>query len=291
MTDRLKQFLERAQQFVDQGLESYLPPESTYPEDIHKSMRYSVFAGGKRIRPALAFAAWEACGGNADKEPVRLACCALEMLHAFSLIHDDLPCMDNDDFRRGKPTNHRVFGEAIAVLGGDALCIHAFTLLARTRNPQVISEIGEALGTAGMLGGQVVDIQSEGKQVAMDTLEYIHTHKTGALITSSVRVGAILADADHQQLQALTDYGKSIGLAFQIADDILDVVGTTKQIGKDAGSDQARGKVTYPSLKGLDESKAEAHALVDRAQKAISIFGDRAAVLADTAAYIVSRVN
>ncbi len=254
-------------------------------------MRYSVLAGGKRIRPALAMAAFELCGGKKDDERIIAAGCALEMLHAFSLIHDDLPCMDDDDFRRGKPTNHRVFGEAIAVLGGDALCIYAYEILAGTGNCSIIAEISRALGTDGMIAGQVVDIESEGSKVGRDVLEYIHTRKTGAFIRSSVRIGAMLAEASDEDLAALTTYGDRIGLAFQVADDILDVVSTTEQIGKDAGSDEERGKITYPSLWGLDESRKIARTLITEAKAALDRFGTKAGLLAETADFIVERVN
>lgn len=291
MTDLLRDFFLRTQQFVDEGLNRYLPPDSAYPESVHQSMRYSVFAGGKRIRPALALAAFELCHGNVKEESILLACCALEMLHAFSLIHDDLPCMDDDDFRRGKPTNHRVFGEAVAVLAGDALCIHAFELLSRTGQCAVIREIAEALGTSGMIGGQVVDIQSEGKAPTRDGLAYIHTHKTEKFITASLRTGALLAGAAPDRLQALTDYGRKVGLAFQVADDILDVEGSTEQIGKDAHSDEERGKITYPAVHGLQESKRIARELVDTAKKALECFGEQGVLLRETADYIAERIR
>jgi geranylgeranyl diphosphate synthase type II len=287
----VQEFLATTQQAVNAALERYLPTETTYPENIHRSMRYSVFAGGKRIRPALAIAAFELCGGKAGDERILAASCAIEMLHAFSLIHDDLPCMDDDDFRRGKPTNHRVFGEAVAVLGGDALCIHAFELLGRTGDCRIVTEISQALGTDGMIAGQVVDIESEGKKVGRDVLEYIHTRKTGAFIRASVRIGAMLASAGEEDLQALTTYGDRIGLAFQIADDILDVISTTEQIGKDAGSDEERGKITYPALWGLDESRRIARELIAQAKAALDRFGSKADLLSKTADFVVERVN
>jgi geranylgeranyl diphosphate synthase type II len=291
VTKQLQIFLKRAQEFVNSGLDTYLPKETIFPERIHQAMRYSIFAGGKRVRPALTLAAYEFCGGDTSKEPIALACCAIEMLHVFSLIHDDLPSMDNDDFRRGKPTNHRVFGEALAVLGGDALCIHAFELLGRTGNPKVITEVAAALGTDGMIGGQVVDIESEGKKVDIKVLEYIHTRKTGALITTCLKIGALLADAPKDTVAALTEYGKNVGHAFQVADDILDVEGTTEQIGKDAGSDEERGKITYPALLGLNKSKEIAHELIRSAKQALSTYGNKGSLLNDVADYIIDRVN
>lgn len=291
MNELLATYIKNVQKTVDGSLRKYLPEEKQYPESIHQSMHYSLFAGGKRIRPALALAAYELCGGNPGDEKIQYVCCAAEMLHVFSLIHDDLPCMDDDDFRRGKPTNHRVYGEAIAVLGGDALCIHAFELLGRTGNCRVICEIGNALGTQGMIGGQVVDVESEGKPADEKVLQYIHTHKTGAFIRSCLRAGAMLAGAGDDMLRAITVYGENIGLAFQVADDILDVEGTTEQIGKDAGSDESKGKMTYPSIFGLDQSKKEAERLVAEAKESLEIFGGKADLLREVADYIILRVN
>ncbi|WP_224981427.1 polyprenyl synthetase family protein [Geomonas agri] len=290
----LKEYLKQKCQLVDQALERYLPDANELPASLHSAMRYSVFAGGKRVRPVLMLAASEAVGGSADA--VMPAACAMEMIHTYSLIHDDLPAMDNDDFRRGNPTNHKVYGEATAILAGDALLTEAFILLSNgtggdpAARLRVIQEIAVASGSRGMVGGQVVDMESEGRHdVDLATLSYIHTHKTGALIRASVRCGAILGAATEEQFKSLTRYADAIGLAFQIADDILDVEGTTEELGKDAGSDQARGKATYPALMGLEASKARAHELVEIALDALATFDERAEPLRAIASYIVKR--
>ena len=291
----LKEYLKLRCQMVDQALERFLPDAGELPASLHGSMRYSVFAGGKRVRPILMLAACETVGG--DLERALPAACAMEMIHTYSLIHDDLPAMDDDDFRRGNPTNHKVYGEATAILAGDALLTEAFILLSReegTGDPsarlKVIHEIAHASGSRGMVGGQMADMESEGKgEIDLAMLSYIHTHKTGALIRASVRAGAILGGATEQGLAALTRYGDAIGLAFQIADDILDVEGTTEELGKDAGSDQARGKATYPALMGLEASKARALELVDMALDALAPFDERAEPLRAIASYIVKR--
>ncbi len=294
----LKQYLKDRCQLVDKALDSYLPKENDLPFSLHKSMRYSVFAGGKRVRPILMLAACEAVGGELAR--AMPAACAMEMIHTYSLIHDDLPAMDDDDFRRGNPTNHKVFGEAIAILAGDALLTQAFILLATPdlqsdsvsseRRLAVIREIATCAGSFGMVGGQVVDMESEGKgDIDLPTVQYIHTHKTGALIKASVKAGALLGGADDSQLAAITRYGEAAGLAFQIADDILDIEGTTEEIGKDAGSDQARGKATYPAVVGLAEAKQRAVELMEMALAALEPLGDKAEPLREIARYIVSR--
>jgi len=293
----LKKYLTDMRQLIDDHLGRYLPPEDELPSSIHSSMRYSVFAGGKRVRPILMLAACEAVGG--DRRMAMPAACAMEMIHTYSLIHDDLPAMDNDDFRRGNPTNHKVFGEATAILAGDALLTEAFILLSRPENAEtsgpgvlakVIHEIALCSGSRGMIGGQVVDMESEGrKEIDLATVQYIHTHKTGALIRASVKTGALLGGAGDEDLAAMVRYGESIGLAFQIADDILDIEGTTEQIGKDAGSDQARGKATYPAVMGLAESKRRAAELVATALDALSSFDEKAEPLRAIASYIVQR--
>jgi geranylgeranyl diphosphate synthase type II len=291
----LKDYLKERCQLVDQALERFLPASGELPASLHGSMRYSVFAGGKRVRPILLLAACETVGG--DLQQALPAACAMEMIHTYSLIHDDLPAMDDDDFRRGNPTNHKVYGEATAILAGDALLTEACILLSRDGDAgdpaarlRVIHEIAHASGSRGMVGGQVVDMESEGKgEIDLAVLSYIHTHKTGALIRASVRAGAILGGASDGSLAALTRYGDAIGLAFQIADDILDVEGTTEELGKDAGSDQARGKATYPALVGLEASKTRARELVQRALDALASFDERAEPLRAIASYIVKR--
>ncbi|WP_088536682.1 polyprenyl synthetase family protein [Geobacter sp. DSM 9736] len=293
----LKQYLKERCRLVDEALERYLPKEDELPSILHKSMRYSVFAGGKRIRPILMLAACESVGG--DLSHAMPAACAMEMIHTYSLVHDDLPAMDDDDFRRGNPTNHKVFGEAVAILAGDALLTQAFILMSRNVNGSkpsaerllaVIQEISCCAGSHGMVGGQVVDMESEGNQeIDLPTLQYIHTRKTGALMKASVKAGAILGGADDSAVSSLTRYGEAIGLAFQIADDILDIVGTTEELGKDAGSDEARGKATYPALMGLAESKRRAAELVDMALDALSSFDSKADPLREIARYIVAR--
>ncbi len=293
----LKQYLKDRCKLVDEALDRYLPKEAELPFSLHKSMRYSIFAGGKRVRPILMLAACEAVGGKIDS--AMPAACAMEMIHTYSLIHDDLPAMDDDDFRRGNPTNHKVFGEAIAILAGDALLTEAFILLSSHQyavnvNPMallsVINEISHCAGSRGMVGGQVVDMESEGKgDIDLPTVQYIHTHKTGALIKASVKAGAILGGCNETRLNAITRYGEAIGLAFQIADDILDIEGTTAEIGKDAGSDQARGKATYPALIGLAESKRRAAELLEMALEALADFDAKADPLREIAKYVIAR--
>lgn len=293
----LKAYLKEQCGRVDAALDSYLPKETELPHSLHKAMRYSVFAGGKRVRPILMLAACQAVGGDTDVAIP--AACAMEMIHTYSLIHDDLPAMDDDDFRRGNPTNHKVFGEAIAILAGDALLTEAFKLLS---NPScaagvpaearlaVIHQIASCAGSHGMVGGQVVDMESEGKSdIYLPTVQYIHTHKTGALIKAAVVAGALLGGADQEKLTAITRYGAAAGLAFQIADDILDIEGTTEEIGKDAGSDQARGKATYPAVMGVAAAKQEARTMMDEAFKALELFGEEADPLREIASYIVTR--
>jgi geranylgeranyl diphosphate synthase type II len=295
----LKSYLKEQCARIDTALDRFLPKETELPHSLHKAMRYSVFAGGKRVRPILMLAACQAVGG--DTERAVPAACAMEMIHTYSLIHDDLPAMDDDDFRRGNPTNHKVFGEAIAILAGDALLTEAFKLVSDPRyaigtDPAaqlaVIHEIATCAGSYGMVGGQVVDMESEGKaEINLPIVQYIHTHKTGALIKASVVAGALLGGANEQKLAAITRYGEAAGLAFQIADDILDIEGTTEEIGKDAGSDEARGKATYPAAIGLTAAKEEAQAMMDEAMRALEIFGVEAEPLREIATYIVKRKN
>lgn len=282
---------------IDSALDRFLPKETELPHSVHKAMRYSIFAGGKRVRPILMLAACQAVGG--ETEHAIPAACAMEMIHTYSLIHDDLPAMDDDDFRRGNPTNHKVFGEAIAILAGDALLTEAFKLVSDLHlvtgcEPAgllaVIHEIATCAGSYGMVGGQVIDMESEGTQdIDLAIVQYIHTHKTGALIKASVVSGALLGGADEMQLAAITRYGKAAGLAFQIADDVLDIEGTTEDIGKDAGSDEARGKATYPAVIGLSAAKQEAVSMMNEALDALEIFGEEADPLREIARYIVQR--
>jgi len=297
MSIDLKQYMKERCELVDSRLMMAMPSETELPFSLHKSMRYSTFAGGKRLRPILMLAACEAVGGEINT--ALPAACAMEMIHTYSLIHDDLPAMDNDDFRRGNPTNHKVFGDAIAILAGDALLTQAFILLSspffasnvpHDRILAVIHEIASAAGSRGMVGGQVVDMESEGqKDLDLPTVQYIHTHKTGALIKASVKIGALLGGADERQLSSLTRFGEMIGLAFQIADDILDIEGSTEELGKDAGSDQARGKATYPSVIGIEESRRRASELLDMAIESLDSIGEKAEPLREIAKFIISR--
>ncbi len=280
---------------VDQGLDRFLPSETAPPESLHKAMRYSVFAGGKRLRPVLVAAGAEAVGGSLDA--VMPAACAVEMIHTYSLIHDDLPAMDNDDFRRGVPTNHKVFGEAIAILAGDALLTLAFRLLGDSvaagadaqRLREVFIEVADAAGSAGMVGGQVADIECEGKPADAALVDYIHTHKTAALIRASIRSGAILAGATAKQLKALGVAGDDLGLAFQIMDDILDITATSEELGKTAGKDQAQQKATYPAVHGIETSRRRAQALIANAHAALEPFGPRALPLRALGTFIIER--
>lgn len=292
----LKSYLAGRVEMIDAALKDYLPAPDRLPSELHAAMHYSVFAGGKRIRPILMLAACEAVGGAPEK--ALPAACAIEMIHCYSLIHDDLPAMDDDDFRRGQPTNHKVYGEATAILAGDALLTEAFILLT---NPEawdgvaaqercaVAHVLAKNAGSRGMVGGQVVDMESEEKPIDLPTLEYIHTHKTGALILASIEAGAIIGGADGEQRQALRRYGEAAGLAFQVADDILDIVADPSQLGKDVGSDVQRGKATYPALLGLDGARSRARDLRDIALSALDIFGPAAQPLRDIAGYIVDR--
>jgi len=292
----LSAYLEARKKITDDALERCLPSEENYPPVIFKAVRYSVFAGGKRIRPILCMASAEAVGG--DMESVLPVACALELIHTYSLIHDDLPAIDDDDYRRGRLTNHKVFGEDIAILAGDALLTEAFRLMSeRTLTGKVapekllavIHDVAEAAGYFGMVGGQVVDVQSEGKTVESEVLHYIHTRKTGAMITSAIKAGAMLANAGEVELNALLTYGKHVGLAFQIADDILNVEGDPALLGKGTGSDAKRGKVTYPALEGLEASRKKAAELVESALIVIKNFDQRAEPLRMIARYIVER--
>jgi geranylgeranyl diphosphate synthase, type II len=289
----LASYLAQRQALVETALDRAIPV--TYPEKIYESMRYSLMAGGKRLRPILCLASCELFGGTL--EMAMPTACAMEMIHTMSLIHDDLPAMDNDDYRRGKLTNHKVYGDDIAILAGDGLLSYAFEFIAsRTENVppqrvlQVISRLGYAVGATGLVGGQVVDLDSEGlTDVSEETLTFIHTHKTGALLEVSVVSGAILAGASESDLSRLTRYSQNIGLAFQIIDDILDITSTTEILGKSAGKDVQAQKVTYPSLWGIEESQRKATQLVTDAKAELSVFGDRAEPLCSIADFITSR--
>ena len=294
----VKAYLKQKKEIVDTALERYFPKVPDFPPSLRQAIRHSLFAGGKRIRPILAIAAFEAAGGKG--EGILPLACALEMIHTYSLIHDDLPAIDNDDFRRGKPTCHKVFGEAVAILAGDALLTEAFQLMTNgsvlNLSPgrerlvlELVNKVAQAAGISGMVGGQVVDIESEGKEVDLPTLQYIHTHKTGAMILVSVQVGARLGGAEGETLKAYVHYGELAGLAFQIADDILDVVGTTEVMGKSAGSDLSKRKATYPALVGVEESKKRARELVHLAVEALNLFGPEADPLREIAGFIVAR--
>ena len=289
----LKEYLERQRLLVEKALETALP-ENKGPEAIVvEAMRYSLFAGGKRLRPILCLAAAEAVGG--DVEAAMPAACALEMIHTYSLIHDDLPAMDDDDLRRGKPTSHVVFGEAIAILAGDGLLTEAFVLLSdyRTMIPEralkLINVIASAASYRGMVGGQVVDMLSQNKPADVETVEQMHSRKTAALISAAAESGALAGGGKDDQVKALARYGRAIGLAFQIADDILDIEGQTEVLGKTAGSDVARGKVTYPAAVGLESSREAARKLIDQALVALDGFDETADPLRALATYIVTR--
>lgn len=293
--ETIKNYLARRGEEVNAWLDFFVPSETVPPEQLHQAMRYSLLAGGKRLRPVLVLAAGEAVG--AKTEDLKPAACAIEMIHTYSLIHDDLPAMDNDDLRRGRPTCHKAFGEATAILAGDALLTLAFRVLALdspARNPErqirVIHEFAAAAGSIyGMIGGQMADIENEGKQVDSETLEYIHRSKTGALIVASVAVGGIIAGASDEMIERLRAYGKRIGLAFQIADDILDVTSTSEQLGKTPGKDQAANKATYPAIHGLAASEARARELVDEAVELASGLGVDSHVLEELARFIIAR--
>ena len=289
----LNQYLVARTETVNRAMDRFLPSEKTRPVTIHKAMRYSIFAGGKRMRPAVLLAAAEACGGKtADALPLA---CAVECIHTYSLIHDDLPAMDNDDFRRGKPTSHKVFGEGIAVLAGDALLTQAFEIAAQAKgwprypHSELIREIARASGSLQLVGGQVADLEGENKKLSVAELRYIHERKTSALLCCSVRLGGMSANCTPAQLQALTDFGYNVGLAFQVIDDILDVTQTSEQLGKTAGKDVAVQKATYPSIVGLEKSRKIATQLTDKAFAALKIFKGKAVALEGIAQYLLKR--
>ena len=289
----LQAYLKERRALVEAALDRAI--SVTYPQRLYEAMRYSLLAGGKRLRPILCLASCELAGGT--MQMAMPTACALEMIHTMSLIHDDLPAMDNDDYRRGKPTNHKVYGENIAILAGDGLLTYAFEYIASQtervpaeRVLQVIVRVAMAVGAAGLVGGQVVDLECEGKSdVSLATLDFIHAHKTGALLESSVVSGALLAGAPTADLQRLSRYAKNIGLAFQIVDDILDITATQEQLGKTAGKDLQAQKATYPSLWGLEKSKQQARQLVEQAKLQLELFGEGAQPLLAIADFITCR--
>ena len=289
----LKAYLVVRRKQIDRALDRYLPKADLRPPTIHKAMRYSLFAGGKRLRPILCLAAAEAGGGKIENA-LPLAC-ALECIHTYSLVHDDLPSMDNDDFRRGRATCHKVFGDGIAVLAGDALLTIAFEIVSRAKPTRrydmstLLREVAVAAGSQKLIAGQVADLEAEGKKSTRAQLRYIHENKTAAILTTSVRLGAMSANADPKKLQTITNFGRALGLAFQVIDDILDVTQTSEKLGKSAGKDIAAKKATYPAVLGLDQSRAEAKRLTKQAHNSLSIFGKKAEALHALANYLLER--
>ena len=289
----LERFLATRTEAVNRALDRFLPPATTRPATIHKAMRYSLFAGGKRMRPSLCLAAASACGGK-EAEAMPLAC-AVECIHTYSLVHDDLPAMDDDDYRRGKLTSHKVFGEGFAVLAGDALLTQAFEIAARCKgwprhsHQTIILELARAAGSLQLIAGQVADLESEGKKISVEQLQYIHERKTSALLCCAVRLGGMSANCTPVQLKALTGFGYHVGLAFQVIDDILDVTQTSEQLGKTAGKDTKAQKATYPSIVGLEKSRAIAQQLTSRAFAALKIFRGKATALESLADYLLRR--
>jgi len=290
----LKKYLRTRQKVIDRALDRYLPKTSTKPVTLHKAMRYSLFAGGKRLRPILCLAAAEACRGSVDNA-LALAC-AIECIHTYSLVHDDLPSMDNDDFRRGRPTCHKVFGDGIAILAGDALLTIAFEIVSKAKPAPrydisiLLREIAVAAGSQKLIAGQVADLEAEGKRVKRGQLRFIHENKTAAMLKSSVRLGAMSANADARRLSAVTQFGERLGLAFQVIDDILDITQTSEILGKSAGKDVAAKKATYPAVIGLEKSRAETRRLTRQAHDALSVFRkDDAEALHALANYLLER--
>lgn len=289
----LTEYLADTARRIDAALDGYLPPEKRKPAEIHKAMRYSIFAGGKRLRPVLCLAAAEACGG--DPEEAMPLACAVECIHTYSLIHDDLPAMDNDDFRRGRLTNHKVFGDATAILAGDALLTIAFEIVAKANCwprydlRSLIGELALGAGSQRMIAGQVADMQGQGRRTTVAQLQYIHECKTAALLTTAIRFGAMSANAAPADLKALTKFGRALGLAFQVIDDILDVTQTSEKLGKSAGKDVAAQKATYPAVMGLGKSRHEATRLTKEALGALDRFGEKAGRLRQLADHLLGR--
>jgi geranylgeranyl diphosphate synthase type II len=291
----LSEYLRQRGVVVNGELDALLPPEQGHHKNLAAAMRYSVFAGGKRLRPILVMASAEAVGSSIGA--ALNTACAFECIHTYSLIHDDLPAIDDDDLRRGKPTCHKVYGEAVAILAGDALLTLAFDIITSTKGVapdkllRVVSELSRGAGAGGMIGGQLVDIESEGRDISFPVLEHIHIHKTGALIVAAIRSGAIIGGADADQLAALTTYGEALGLAFQITDDVLDLEGTDEELGKPSGSDLKKDKATYPSLVGLNESKRMATDVMEKGVEVIESLGAQATPLRDLADFVINRRN
>jgi geranylgeranyl diphosphate synthase type II len=291
----LEAYLAGRRNAVEAALDAFMPAEDLPPERLHRAMRYSVFSGGKRLRPILVLASFELLRGSGDA--VLTPACAAEMIHTYSLIHDDLPAMDDDELRRGRPTCHRAFDEPTAILAGDALLTLAFGIVAQERRlsadarTSIIGELAAANGHAGMVGGQVADLMGESSRPTRESVRFIHVHKTGMPLEAAVVIGGLAAGADPSQLTALRTYGGSIGLAFQIVDDLLDVLGSEEQMGKAVGKDASRGKQTYPSVAGIEGSKQRARELLDEALEGLSAFGDEAWPLRAIARFIVERSN
>jgi len=291
----LNQYLDRVCTRVDAALDKLLPPETAAPPTIHKAMRYSIFAGGKRIRPVLCLAACEAVGGkSATAMPLA---CAVECIHTYSLIHDDLPSMDDDDLRRGKPTNHKVFGEGIAVLAGDALLTEAFAMVAKSNPPkrypvrELVSDLAMAAGSLRLIAGQVQDLENEERQASLEEVKTTHRNKTAALITTSIRLGAMAGNATPSELKRLTRYGQDLGVAFQVIDDILDATSTKEIMGKSVRADEKNKKSTFPTVLGLDKSRQYAADLIADAHKQLSVFGKKADPLRAIADFFLTRKN
>ena len=294
----IQDYLKQQQEKIDQFLDQVVPPGHVLAKTLYESIRYSLLGGGKRIRPILTLAAAEAVG--CQSHVVMPYAAALELIHTYSLVHDDLPAMDNDDYRRGRPTNHKVYGDGLAILAGDALLTMAFELCCQTsletrispdRQITLIRELAVGAGHGGMVGGQVMDIQAENQDIDLITLQTIHNYKTGKLIRAAVRIGGILGGAAHHQLECLTGYAEDIGLAFQIADDVLNMTGTRKEMGKDAGTDAKRGKKTYPSFYGIDGARELATDCITRALRRLEDFDEKADPLRALAKYVVHRRN
>ncbi len=291
----MKELLKEKAAIIDRALDAYLPPRDNLQSVIYDAMRYSLFAGGKRLRPILMLETAKMCGG-AENEVLPFAC-AMEMIHTYSLIHDDLPAMDNDDLRRGKPTNHIKYGEAVAILAGDALLNKAFEIVSEYggKNParamKAVSILAKSSGTEGMIGGQIVDMESEGKEITRDTLEYLHSLKTGAIIRSSCVIGAVVSDADEALVSAADEFARNLGIAFQIRDDILDVTGDEAELGKPIGSDARENKNTYVTLYGLKRAEELSALYSKRAKDALGVFGDKAAFLVKLTDHLTERKN